>query len=88
MTNNASFGIIILGALLNGSFAAVSKIPKVQAANVHPIVFNFYVSWGVLLGSGLALIGLQHNPDFVQDQDASTDFAISYYGILGMWFSD
>mmetsp|Transcript_10227 Transcript_10227/g.37645 ORF Transcript_10227/g.37645 Transcript_10227/m.37645 type:complete len:366 (-) Transcript_10227:898-1995(-) len=82
--NVAAFAVIILAALLNGSFAAVSKIPIVRRANVHPIVFNFYVSIGVLLGSYLSLIGLHDNKDFVDsDSDASTAFAISVYGVLG-----
>eukprot|EP00958_Prasinococcus_capsulatus_P015066 scaffold1594_cov401-Prasinococcus_capsulatus_cf.AAC.49 len=67
--NVAAFAVIILAALLNGSFAAVSKIPIVRRANVHPIVFNFYVSIGVLLGSYLSLIGLHDNKDFV-DSDS------------------
>eukprot|EP01012_Entosiphon_sulcatum_P019567 TRINITY_DN2447_c0_g1_i1.p1 TRINITY_DN2447_c0_g1~~TRINITY_DN2447_c0_g1_i1.p1 ORF type:complete len:348 (-),score=52.89 TRINITY_DN2447_c0_g1_i1:423-1466(-) len=43
-----------LSALFNGSFAALSKVPSVAAANLDPVLFNFYVTIGVFLSSFLA----------------------------------
>ena len=43
----------LASAVFNGSFAAFSKLPS--AAIVHPIVFNVYVSLGVLMSSVLAI---------------------------------
>ena len=45
----------LLSAVMNGSFVAFAKIGSVASCDLHPILFNFYVSLGVFLSCWLAL---------------------------------
>ena len=58
------FLLAFASAVCNGSFAAFQKLPQVQRSKPHPIIFNMYVSLGVVVSSlvvipFLPLIGLQ-----------------------------
>jgi glucose uptake protein GlcU len=50
----AGFVLAFASAACNGSFAAFQKLPQVQRAQPHPIVFNAFVSLGVVASSALA----------------------------------
>ena len=43
--------LALASAVCNGSFAAASKLPSVQKANPHPIIFNSFVCFGVVISS-------------------------------------
>jgi hypothetical protein len=60
-------------AVFNGSFVAFMKIPSVAAADLHPVLFNAYVSLGVFLSSWLVV-------PFFGIVDAS--FGFTWYGFL------
>ena len=49
-------GIIlaILSAVFNGSFVAFAKLRSVAACELHPVLFNFYVTLGVFLSCFIA----------------------------------
>ena len=49
-------GIIlaILSAVFNGSFVAFAKLRSVAACELHPVLFNFYVTLGVFLSCFVA----------------------------------
>jgi hypothetical protein len=49
----AGFGffLVVLSAIFNGSFVAFAKLKSVADANVHPILFNFYLVLGVFVSS-------------------------------------
>jgi len=54
MGSQLGFVLVILSAVFNGSFVAFAKIKSVAAAEVHPILFNFYLVLGVFLSSWIA----------------------------------
>jgi len=43
--------LALASAICNGSFAAAQKLPSVQKANPHPIIFNSFVCFGVVISS-------------------------------------
>jgi len=45
----------LASAICNGSFAAAQKLPSVQRANPHPIIFNSFVCFGVVTSSLLVM---------------------------------
>lgn len=67
------FTLAVGSALANGSFAALSKMPRVLRAGTEPIVFNTYVCYGVFL-SGLVVLPFMHLAD--------QDIGFTGYGFL------
>lgn len=47
----SGYVLALASAVCNGSFAAASKLPSVQKANPHPIIFNSFVCFGVVISS-------------------------------------
>jgi hypothetical protein len=43
--------LVIMSAICNGSFVAFAKLKSVADADVHPILFNFYLVLGVCISS-------------------------------------
>ena len=50
---DTTLGLIfaIVSMICNGSFSSLNKLPKVQASNVNPQVFNLYFITGVIISS-------------------------------------
>ena len=50
---DTSLGLLlaIISMICNGSFSSLNKLPKVQASNVNPQVFNLYFIFGVIISS-------------------------------------
>ena len=53
----AAVGILlaVLSSVFNGSFVAFAKLESVACVDLHPILFNFYVTLGVAVSSCLAI---------------------------------
>ena len=47
--------LAVLSSVFNGSFVAFAKVQSVASVNLHPILFNFYVTCGVAASSCLAI---------------------------------
>lgn len=60
-------------AVFNGSFVAFMKIPSVAKADLHPVLFNAYCSFGVFLSSWLVV-------PFFGLTDA--EFGFTWFGFL------
>ena len=48
----------IISMICNGSFSSFNKLPKVQASNINPQVFNLYFIFGVIISSISVYIAL------------------------------
>lgn len=75
-------------ALFNGSFAALFKTKEMSALNVHPMVFQLYVSIGVFLSSWAVVPFLGRNPDLLPGGDdgdavAGDELKFSSLGLVG-----
>ena len=47
--------LAVLSSVFNGSFVAFAKLQSVASVDLHPILFNFYVTCGVAASSCLAI---------------------------------
>ena len=47
--------LAVLSSVFNGSFVAFAKLESVACVDLHPILFNFYVTCGVAISSCLAI---------------------------------
>jgi glucose uptake protein GlcU len=81
MTN---IGILLAigSAVFNGSFAALFKTPKMVEVDLHPIVFQLYVSTGVFLSSLLVVPFLSWNPTLLHNEKVGDEFRFSPMGFV------
>mmetsp|Transcript_23515 Transcript_23515/g.32984 ORF Transcript_23515/g.32984 Transcript_23515/m.32984 type:complete len:350 (-) Transcript_23515:144-1193(-) len=83
-TSTASVGLClaVASAVFNGSFAALFKTKKMTALNIHPMVFQLYVCFGMFLSSLLVIPLLYKNPALFQDDTVGDQLCFSGYGVL------
>jgi len=78
----AGFIAAVLSAVFNGSFASVFKTERVERVQLHPLLFQLYVSIGVFLSSMLTLPFVIFNRDFVDDNDVGTSITFTWLGLV------
>mmetsp|Transcript_16073 Transcript_16073/g.28883 ORF Transcript_16073/g.28883 Transcript_16073/m.28883 type:complete len:348 (+) Transcript_16073:116-1159(+) len=64
--------VAILSAVFNGSFPVPFKLEQVAKCQLHPLLFQLYVSFGVFLSSWLALAFLPYNGSLTGADSANT----------------
>jgi hypothetical protein len=55
MVVSVGYLLAVLSSVFNGSFVAFAKLQSVASVDLHPILFNFYVTCGVAASSCLAI---------------------------------
>eukprot|EP00471_Norrisiella_sphaerica_P014249 CAMPEP_0184495232 /NCGR_PEP_ID=MMETSP0113_2-20130426/30731_1 /TAXON_ID=91329 /ORGANISM="Norrisiella sphaerica, Strain BC52" /LENGTH=352 /DNA_ID=CAMNT_0026881329 /DNA_START=1 /DNA_END=1059 /DNA_ORIENTATION=- len=80
--------VAVLSAVFNGSFPAAFKIPMVARCDLHPMLFQLYVSFGVFLSSWLVLPFMEFNGTLTgADGKHTPAFPFPYLGVIaGMIF--
>ena len=62
----AGYLIIAAAIFFNGSFLVPFKVEQVQQVDIHPLIFQFYTSIGVLLLSIVVILLLPYNAVWVE----------------------